>query len=78
MVSGLIDIRQLDEMYHFYLTEIPRSKKLLCEGLQRYNDMCDGTTKVEMHNAIKDFTQRIKDSETSFEAIKGIRIKFYN
>ena len=77
-MEGLVDIRQLEETYQYFKTEIPRSKKLLAEGLQQYNDMCEGTTKVQMHKELCIFNQRIKDSEKSFENIKRIRLEMYN
>lgn len=79
MQGDLIDIRQVEILYRYYLTEIPKAKQLLATGIQQYNDMCDcDEEKSQMHNALEEFNERIKLSEKSFDNIKRIRLELYN
>lgn len=78
MQGNLIDIRQVEELYRYYLTEIPKAKQQLAMGLQQYNDMCECEYKSQMHDALKEFNERIKLSENSFHNIRGIRLELYN
>lgn len=78
MLGDLIDIRQVEILYRYYLTEIPKAKQQLAMGLQQYNDMCECEYKSQMHDALKEFNEQIKLSENSFDNIKRIRLELYN
>lgn len=78
MCGQLIDIRQIEVLYRYYLTEIPKAKQLLATGLQQYNDMCECEYKSQMHDALKEFNEQIKLAENSFDNIKRIRLELYN
>ena len=78
MQKELIDIRQIEELYRYYITEIPNARLKLAEGIQNYNDMCECEYKSQMYDALKEFNEQIKLSENSFDNIKRIRLELYN
>ena len=78
MQGNLIDIRQVEELYRYYVTELPNARLKLAEGIQHYNDMNDCEVKAQMHKALEEFNMQIKLSETSFDNIKRIRLELYN